>query len=464
MNKTHGVLALKRLARMCLALASLFFLVAAWPAVALAQSEQASVHALWVLTSAALVFFMQCGFLCLEVGSVQPKAATITALKNVVDWVVAAIAFWLFGWGLMFGHSRAGWFGTDFHMLEGAADGGLTHLGVHVHYLFQLAFAGTAATIVSGALAERTSFAAYAVISIVVTAVVYPLFGHWAWGNSFFPKNPAWLADLGFYDFAGSTVVHSVGGWVSLVGIACVGARIGRFDAQGTPRELPTMGVHWNALATLMLWFSWWGFNGGSTLLLNGQVGPIIVNTNLGAACGGIGAIVHCGLFEQRRGLSGKFLNGILAGLVGITAGCSVVSPLGACLIGLVAGVIANLVATLLLRFRLDDPVGAVPVHLGGGTWGTLAVGLFATQDALVNTLHRTRWEQVSAQLIGIAVCCGWVVSTAIGCYLLIGHYLGLRVSPSEELEGFDMSGVVRKPAEAPLSESELYELLGGDA
>ena len=296
----------------------------------------------WVLCAASFVFLMQCGFLCLEIGAVQPRAATITALKNVVDWVVAVVCFFFVGWGLMFGHSFAGVAGTDFAMLEGAVAGGRTDLGLYLHFLFQLAFAGTAATIVSGALAERTSFAAYMASSFVVTALVYPIFGHWVWGNGFFADNPALLADRGFYDFAGSSVVHSVGGWVSLVGIVVVGPRIGRFDSDGTPRHLPCLGLHWNAFATLLLWFSWWGFNGGSTLALDERVGPIIINTNLAGAFGGLAALVHCTLFEARRELSAKFLNGVLAGLVGVTASCSVVSPLAAVAIGAGAGISAT--------------------------------------------------------------------------------------------------------------------------
>jgi Amt family ammonium transporter len=223
------------------------------------------------------------------------------------------------------------------------------------------------------------------------------------------------------------------------------------------------MGLHWNAFATLLLWFSWWGFNGGSTLALDERVGPIIINTNLGGAFGGIAAIVHCTLFEQRRELSSKFLNGILAGLVGVTAGCAVVTPLAAAAIGFGAGVIANLVTALLLRLRMDDPVGAVPVHLGGGIWGTLSVGLFARSDALRDVLHASRLQQIGAQLLGIVLCGLWVTSTAALTFLAIRRVIGLRVSPLEETEGFDLSGVVKKPDALPLNEAELLQLLGGE-
>ncbi|MFT3927862.1 MAG: hypothetical protein QM778_35370 [Myxococcales bacterium] len=425
-------------------------------------ASRSAADSVWVLCAAGLVFFMQCGFLCLEVGSVQPRAATITALKNVVDWVISVGAFFLLGWGVMFGHSYLGLFGTDFAMLEGTLPRDYGGLDLHVHFLFQLAFAGTAATIVSGALAERTSFAAYAVVSAAVTILIYPVLGHWVWGKSFFHDNAALLADRGFYDFAGSTVVHSVGGWVSLVGVIMVGPRLGRFKPDGTARELPNMGLHWNAFATLLLWLCWWGFNGGSTLAVNDKVGPIIITTNLGGAFGAAGAIVHCVVWQQRRALSVKFLNGILAGLVSVTASCSIISPASAMVIGFVAGIVANLVAELLLRFRLDDPAGAIPVHLGGGLWGTLATGLFASSKSLAE-MHTDRLHQIGAQALGLTVCAIWVLGTSIPLFILIRHYVGLRVSPLEETEGFDLSGVISKPSDADLSEGELLQLLRGD-
>jgi ammonium transporter, Amt family len=413
----------------------------------------------WVLVAAAMVFLMQAGFLCLEVGCVQPKAAVITALKNVVDWVICVVASFAFGWALMFGHTRGGLMGGDFWFLSGDTTGGHP-IGLTIHHLFQVAFAGTAATIVSGALAERTGFRAYMVCSAVVTALIYPIIGHWAWGNSFFADNETFLTRLGFIDFAGSTVVHSVGGWVSLVGIRAVGARIGWIGKGGKVVELPGTGMQWTAFGVLLLWFSWWGFNGGSTLALNDQVGTIIIVTNLSATCGGLGALLYAWSTNQREGISTKFLNGILGGLVGITAGCANTTPLFACAVGVTSGVVTVVVANLLVRMRLDDPVGAVPVHLGCGTWGTLCVGLFGDASTFPN--HATRLHQIGAQLAGIAACAAWCLPVAWLTFTALRKWVGLRVSPREETEGYDIGGV-RQVAEVPaMSEEQLRALLGG--
>lgn len=399
---------------------------------------------LWVLFAACLVLFMQTGFLTLEVGCVRRKAATITALKNVVDWTVCAPAFFLMGWGLMFGPTHEGWIGTGFWMLEGDAAGGHP-IGLWTHFLFQLTFAGTAATIVSGALAERTSFMAYIICSVAVTAVIYPVVGHWAWGNSFFAGNPTLLTRLGFIDFAGSTVVHSVGGWVSLVGALFVGPRLGRFQPDGTVREWEITGLQWTGTGVLILWLCWWGFNGGSTLAMNDRVMPIIVNTNLGASLGGFGAMAYCRLMEGNKGASGKFLNGILAGLVGITAACHMVTPAAACLIGLTSGVLSVMAARWLIRLRIDDPVGAIPVHLFCGVWGTLCVGLFGKSAFFGG---HSRLAQVGIQLAGVLTVGAWTVLAAMAVFWAIRRWVGLRVSPREEQMGFDMEGVVTPTAE----------------
>jgi Amt family ammonium transporter len=414
---------------------------------------------LWVLIAGAMVFLMQTGFLCLEVGCVRPKAATITALKNVVDWTICAGTFFFVGWGIMFGHSLGTLFGKDCWLLEGDLSGGHP-VGVSIHFLFQLAFAGTAATIVSGALAERTSFHAYMVCSFVVTALTYPVIGHWAWGNSFFPDNQTLLTQIGFLDFAGSTVVHSVGGWVALMAIWAVGPRLGRFAADGKVNKPEATGMHWTAVGVLILWFAWWGFNGGSTLALNDQVGPIIINTNVAATCGGIGAMLYCYLFQNKDDISSKFLNGILAGLVGITANCFMVSPVGAVIIGLTSGVIAVWGMSLLLKMKLDDPVGAVPVHLGAGIWGTLCVGLFGKVEMFPN--GHTRLEQIGVQLIGIAACALWVGGVSFVMFRVLKTWVGLRVSPYEETMGFDIGGAMKHTEDVGLTEDEARKLLAG--
>jgi Amt family ammonium transporter len=403
---------------------------------------EASAHAqlladrAWVLVAACLVFFMQIGFLALEVGFVRRKAIVITAMKNVVDWVVCCLAFFFAGWGLMFGHSGDGLVGVDGWMLIGEPG---HPIGIGIHFLFNLAFAGTAATIVSGAMAERTAFIPYVITSAVVTAVIYPVVGHWIWGNGFYGSNSTLLTQWGFIDFAGSTVVHSVGGWVSLIGIIVVGPRIGRFDGDGKPVVLGNYSLAWSGMGVLILWFGWWGFNGGSTLRLDASVAGIIVNTNLAAAAGGFAAMIHGKVAQAGRDLTAKFMGGVLAGLVAVTASCHIVSPLAAVAIGVIAGVLHNVALEAMVRFRLDDPVGAVPVHLACGMWGTLAVGIFGRADAFLP--GQGRLAQIGVQALGIGIVAAWTVFGSLLTFLLLRRYVGLRVSAHEELVGYDLGG-----------------------
>jgi Amt family ammonium transporter len=406
----------------------------------------------WVLVAACLVFFMQVGFLALEVGFVRRKAIVITAMKNVVDWVVCCLAFFFAGWGLMFGHTVDGLVGGSGWLLAGG-DGGHA-IGIGIHFLFNLAFAGTAATIVSGAMAERTAFVPYVISSAVVTAIIYPVVGHWIWGNGFFAGNSTLLTQWGFIDFAGSTVVHSVGGWVSLIGIIVVGPRIGRFDADGQPVNLGNYSLAWSGMGVLILWFGWWGFNGGSTLRLDGSVAGIIVNTNVAAAAGGFAAMIHGTLAQAGRDLTAKFMGGLLAGLVAITASCHIVSPVAAVAIGVVAGVLHNIALEAMVRFRLDDPVGAVPVHLACGIWGTLAVGIFGRADAFLP--GQSRLAQIGVQALGVGIVAAWTVFASLLTFLLLRRYVGLRVSAHEELVGYDLGGEL--PADDGLGELPLAE------
>ncbi len=418
------------------------------PSLAVAAPESAapvtaSLDQLWVLVAAALVFLMQAGFLALEAGSVREKAAPITALKNVADWAICAATFFLFGWALMFGHSAGGLIGADGFSLEVSPAGGWSG-GLWVHFMFQLAFAGTAATIVSGAMSERTGFVAYMVVSAVVTTLIYPMFGHWAWGNSFFAGNETLLTRIGFVDFAGSTVVHSVGGWVSLVGVLIVGPRLGRFGPNGEVRHMRPYSMALSGLGVLLLWFSWWGFNGGSTLALDSRVGPIINNTNLSATFAALGSLLHCALFQHKRDITPKFLNAVLGGLVGVTAGCAIVTPLGAVAIGLTSGVLCNLASDWLLRMEIDDPVGAIPVHLFCGVWGTLCVGIFGQSHLFPS--GKGRLEQIGVQLVGVVTCGLWTGATALLTFLAIKRWVGLRVSPQEEHHGFGIAGTLEEP------------------
>jgi ammonium transporter, Amt family len=392
----------------------------------------------WVLVAACLVFFMQVGFLALEVGFVRRKAIVITAMKNVVDWMVCVLTFFFFGWGMMFGPTLDGLVGGDGWLLAHQGGHGI---GVGIHFLFNLAFAGTAATIVSGAMAERTGFLPYVISSAVVTAIIYPVVGHWIWGNSFYGDNSTLLTQWGFRDFAGSTVVHSVGGWVSLVGVIIIGPRMGRFDGAGKPVELGNYSLAWAGMGVLILWFGWWGFNGGSTLALDGdRVAMIIANTNVAGAAGGFVAMLHGKYAQGGRDLTAKFMGGLLAGLVSVTANCDIVSPWGALMIGAVAGVLHNVALETLLRFRIDDPVGAIPVHLVCGVWGTLAVGVFGNAAAFGSN---SRLEQIGVQCLGIGIVGAYTVFVSLVAFLLLKRYIGLRVAPHEELAGFEIGGVV---------------------
>lgn len=416
-----------------------------------------SVDALWVIVAAAMVFLMQAGFLAFEVGCVRPKSATSVAMKNMIDWVMVTVVFFLLGFGLMFGHSLGGWLGWDLFGLFGLdAPDGLPLQGVF--FIFQLAFAATAATIVSGAMSERTGFIAYLCISLAIGAIIYPVFGHWVWGNLYFGENEPWLAALGFRDFAGSTVVHSVGGWIALVGIWFIGPRLGRYDEHGNVKSMESSSIAWSALGTFILWFGWWGFNGGSTLALNDQVGGIIINTNLAAAAGGISAFVHAYFVQDKRDVYGKLMGGILGGLVAITAPVDVVTPFASLAIGLIAGLVHNVAFDLLkYRLRLDDPVGAVPVHLACGIFGTLAVALFGQSELLgVSRLH-----QLGVQMVGIFAAAVWTVSVSYALFRFLKGQVGLRVSPQEEQDGIQIERRSESREAEEIDEALVLELLG---
>ncbi len=274
-----------------------------------AAVNETNINSLWVLIAAAMVFLMQPGFLCFEVGCVRPNSIVSVAMKNLVDWVMVAALFFLVGFGLMFGTSWGGVIGTDFFLLQGIGVAGGT-ISPFVFFLFQLAFAATAATIVSGAMSERTGFVTYLMASGIVGLFIYPVFGHWGWGNLLLENNETWLTRLGFMDFAGSTVVHSVGGWVALVGVWFLGARLGRYDSEGNLKPVEALSFPIASLGLFILWFGWWGFNGGSTLAMNGEVGCIIVNTVIAAAAAGMGAFIHSWFVQQKADIHEKFMGG----------------------------------------------------------------------------------------------------------------------------------------------------------
>lgn len=416
---------------------------------------------IWLIVAAALVFFMQAGFLALECGLVRDQTVKSVAFKNLMDCIIATVAFCMVGFGLMFGTGDL--VGLDLFGLEGLPAG---TTDPHLFALYQLGFAATTLTIVSGAIAGRTGFAAYAVLSGALGLVIYPVFGHWTWGNLLVADNRPWLVELGFVDFAGSTVVHSVGAWVGLVAAMIVGPRLGRFDArdQGFRPHNYALSV----LGVLVLWFGWFGFNGGSVGTDLGLVGPVILHTCLSAAAAGLAGYAHAVLVQGRKHVPEKLIGATLAGLVAITACCHVVRPWTALCVGAVAGVLHNLSFDALERLRIDDAVGVFPVHGIGGIWGTLAVALLGRSELL----SLPRLGQLGVQAVGVLACAVWSVGTAIAVLLVVRATLGLRVSPQEELEGVSVAGERMHALSSPsmagalgegMSEAELMDLMGGE-
>jgi Amt family ammonium transporter len=388
---------------------------------------QVQTHAnyLWTLIAACMVFLMQAGFALVETGLTRAKNAVNICMKNLMDFSAGSLSFFLIGFGLMFGASSTGWFGTSGFLLSDFAVE--QDPWVYVFWMFQVVFAATAATIVSGAMAERTKFTSYLIYTIFLTAIVYPIFGSWAWGSLY--KGDGWLEGLGFIDFAGSTVVHSVGGWAALAGAIVIGPRLGRYGKDGRPRAMPGHNLVFATLGVFLLWFGWFGFNAGSTTTADTSIALIAVNTNLAAAAGAVAAMVTAWLFLKKPDAT-MALNGALAGLVGITAGCANVTPGSSVIIGLIAGVIVVFSVLFFDRIRIDDPVGAISVHGVCGAWGTLAAGLFNAEGVTLGIL--------GVQLLGIAAAFVWTFGTMFGFFKLVAMTVGLRVSAEEEIEGLD--------------------------
>ena len=396
-------------------------LAALLPLPAFAGVLEAPADIAWTLTGAALVFFMQAGFALLEGGMSRAKNTINIIMKNYADMCFGVIAFWFIGYGLMFGASN-GWMGTS-HFMPALDEGSDA-----VFFIFQIMFAATAATIVSGAVAERMRFAPYVIASVVVTGLIYPIYGAWAWGS--FYEGAGWLKELGFIDFAGSTVVHSIGGWCALAGLLVLGPRLGRFGADGRPRTIPGHNLPMVALGGFILWMGWFGFNGASTLAANRDVGIIMVNTHLAGAAGFIGALLMQRLLRQPILMSGG-VNGAIAGLVSITAGCATVTPGAALLIGLCGGALSVLGTVLLERLQIDDVVGAVAVHGLCGAWGTLAAGLFFKDDLF-------NGERVLVQLLGIAAAFLWAFPLSLATFWILKKTIGLRADSLHEQRGLD--------------------------
>ena len=379
------------------------------------------VDSLWIVIAGILVMFMQPGFMLVETGFTRSKNSVNIVMKNFMDFSVGAVSYWAFGFALAYGGTTLGGF---------LAYGNFFLEGDSITYFFQVVFAATAATIVSGAVAERTKFSAYLLFQPFICGVIYPIVTHWVWSGQ------GWLGDLGFIDFAGSGVVHMVGGFAALAGVQIVGPRIGKYDDDGNPQVIPGSSMVAGALGVFILWFGWYGFNVGSALAaVDVNLAAIAVTTTLSAASGSI-TTMYTSMISGKPNV-GMTLNGALAGLVGITAGCANVNNLGAVLIGLVSGVLVVYSINFLEKRGFDDAVGAISVHGICGIWGVLAVALFDTADGLVYGGGTTLF---GPQLIGILAIGAWAYGTSFIVFKAIDSTVGLRVTAEEEIAGLDAS------------------------
>ncbi len=386
----------------------------------------------WVLICAGLVFLMQAGFTCLESGLTRSKNSINVAIKNITDFGISTILFWAFGFAIMFGSSVDGWIGSSQFFLS-LDEGSLTS----AFFLFEIMFCATAVTIVSGATAERLRFRSYIIISIMLSGLIYPIFGHWAWNGVLSGTASGWLGKIGFIDFAGSTVVHSVGGWVALAALLVIGPREGRFPLVGAHRKIHGSNLPMSVLGVLLLWVGWFGFNGGSTLALNDQVAGIITNTFL-AGASGVMVTLTVGWIIRKKADAELVIFGSIAGLVAITASANAVSTVSALTIGGVGGIVMLGVDYLMDYLHIDDAVGAIPVHLGAGIWGTLAVAIFGKEEILGTGI--SRWGQLLIQTTGIGVCFLWAFGLSYGFFMLINRFFPLRVTAEDERIGLNVS------------------------
>ncbi|MFO7937065.1 MAG: ammonium transporter [Kiritimatiellia bacterium] len=389
---------------------------------------QNNLNIVWTCVAAFLVFFMQPGFAMVETGFTRAKNACNIMMKNLMDFSIGSLAWWIIGFGLMFG-GGGGFFGTTYFA---ASDYGE---GLNWAFcIFQCVFAGTAATIVSGAVAERTRFSGYLVYSAVICAVIYPVSGHWFWAG-LFGKSTGWIEAKGFLDFAGSTVVHSCGGWLALAGAVTLGPRIGKYVG-GRSKAIIGHNIPLAALGVFILWFGWFGFNPGSTTTGDVSIGYIAMTTNLSAAAGAVTAMITSWIRFKKPDV-GMSLNGVLAGLVAITAGCDCVSFPGAIIIGAVAGVLVVLSVEFIDKvLKIDDPVGAVSVHGVCGVWGTLALVFFQANPAEGYSVM----GQLGVQALGVAVMFAWAFGLGMVLFNLIKFTIGLRAGVKDELCGLDIA------------------------
>ena len=399
---------------------------------------KANLDTVWVLFTGCLVFWMNAGFACIEAGFCRAKNLVHVLAMNYIIIAATSLAFWCFGFAVMFGDGNGliGMTGFFPNLLDKTAFTALQSSGVAISalFFFQMVFADTAGTILSGVIAERMKFGAYLLFAVLMGSFLYPVTGHWIWGGG-------WLSALGFHDFAGSTVVHSIGGWVGLTGSLMVGARMGKYDENGKPRSIRAHNVGLIALGGFILWLGWFGFNPGSTLAADGKsIAHIFMTTNFAGAAGTFSAMFMAWLYSRKIDFT-MAVNGTLAGLVAITAPCDTVSMAGAWAIGAIAGVLAYYSGFLIEKY-LDDPVGALSVHLVGGVWGTLAVGIFGTTAGSVGPvnglLYGGGFAPVGIQALGIAAVGAYTVIGSVIVWTIVKMTVGLRVSPLAEIEGLD--------------------------
>ena len=404
-----------------------------------------NIDTLWVIDCAILVFIMQAGFMCMETGLSRHKNSINVALKNAADFGVSVVIFWIFGFGIMFGTSYYGFFGTDLFFFK-------TNKAEYMTYfVFQAMFVATAATIISGAVAERMKFNGYLIMTVLATGIIYPIVGHWAWSSSYLSKydtvdqllvvtgsvrTTGWLSDLGFVDFAGSTIVHSVGGWIALAAVIILGPRIGKYS-NANKGKFTGSSFPLAVLGTLILWFGWFGFNGGSNGAMDEVVPLILINTFLAAA---FGLLTGLGIsyFKHKKPDPFYIILGPLAGLVAITAGCNSMTSVTAIFVGIIGSVIAIFVNELLNKFEIDDVVGAVPVHLAAGIWGTLAVGFFSDLSILDTGLDR--FSQIKIQVIGILAIGSFTFISSYVILNIFNKFYPLRVSTVQEELGLNIA------------------------
>ena len=404
-----------------------------------------NIDSLWVINCAILVFIMQAGFMCMETGLSRHKNSINVALKNASDFGVSVVIFWIFGFGLMFGTSYNGFFGTDLFFFKTDKAEYMTY------FVFQAMFVATAATIISGAVAERMKFNGYLIMTVLATGIIYPIVGHWAWSSSYLSKYDTvnqlltvtgevkatgWLSDLGFVDFAGSTIVHSVGGWIALAAVIILGPRIGKYS-EANKGKFTGSSFPLAVLGTLILWFGWFGFNGGSNGTMDETVPLILINTFLAAAFGLLTGL-SISYYKFKKPDPFYIILGPLAGLVAITAGCNSMTSVTSIFVGIVGAIIAVTVNEILNKFEIDDVVGAVPVHLAAGIWGTLAVGFFSDLSILDTGLDRI--SQIKIQFIGVISIGAFTFISSFVILNFINKFYPLRVSPAQEELGLNIA------------------------